>query len=215
MLNIEKGAQPKELIAFKKTPGASYSGLGGNVSRKLKLALLEEQGYLCCYCMRRIDLDSMKVEHWHPRSRFPREELNYTNLLAACNGVIAASDAKSEQCCDTRKADSLLKYNPANSAHNVEARLVYQGDGSISAPDDKAFSEQLGKSEQQGKSKRDPKNILNLNLAALRNDRKTSLLLCRTYWEQERVCGHVVRFVLNSNVCANLTRMAGWRSMPV
>ena len=151
MLNIEKGVQPKELIAFKMTPGASYAGLGGEAAQALKKSLLAEQGNLCCYCMRRIRLDSMKVEHWRPRSRYPAEELRYENLLAACEDSKPAHGAPSEQCCDTHKADRGLTYNPADRNHDVETRLEYKGDGRIHAPNDRVFNGELD-------------DILNLNL---------------------------------------------------
>ncbi len=47
----------------------------------LKQALLTEQGYICCYCLRRIEIGSIRIEHWLPTSKFNVFETNYNNLL--------------------------------------------------------------------------------------------------------------------------------------
>ena len=70
----------------------------------LRKALVSEQRGLCCYCMGRIRSDSMKVEHWRCQSRFCGEQLDYRNLLGACQG--GEGQPRSRQHCDTRKGDS-------------------------------------------------------------------------------------------------------------
>jgi|688.fasta_scaffold35067_1 uncharacterized protein (TIGR02646 family) len=49
-------------------------------------SLLKEQGYICCYCQRRIDLNNSHIEHFKPKDEnyYPELSLEYTNFLASC-----------------------------------------------------------------------------------------------------------------------------------
>lgn len=49
-------------------------------------ALLNEQGYICCYCGMRITRITSHIEHLKPRSNYPNLALEYTNLIASCQG---------------------------------------------------------------------------------------------------------------------------------
>jgi hypothetical protein len=101
----------------------------------------------------------MKVEHWHCRDCYPNEQLDYRNLLAACNGN--EGQPRSKQHCDTRKGNSLLSWNPADSNRDVEAMITYLGDGRIQSSD-QGFNRELN-------------DVLNLNEAFLINSRKAIL----------------------------------------
>ena len=58
----------------------------------LKESLLESQGHLCAYCMRRIDdADHVKLEHLYPQSLsisegHPEQTVDYSNMLVSCMG---------------------------------------------------------------------------------------------------------------------------------
>lgn len=161
MLNIVKSKPPGSLVAYAKTPGAYYGGQPSEVSRELKMSLLAEQGYLCCYCMRRIsNNEKLKVEHWCSQSGYPQFQLEYGNLLAACDGN--KGKRRNVQTCDTRKENEDLRYNPANISHDVESRIVYQSDGKIVVPADQLFDAQIN-------------NVLNLNEPTLVNNRKAAI----------------------------------------
>ena len=58
-----------------------------NRRRKLREELLKEQGYICCYCMKRINLDSSHNEHFWPKEVFRDRDMDYKNLFASCQGV--------------------------------------------------------------------------------------------------------------------------------
>ena len=132
----------------------------------LRNALAAEQRGLCCYCMGRIrpGANEMKIEHWRCQARYPNERLSYRNLLGACLG--GEGKPSSSQHCDTRKGDADLRWNPADPAHAIEARVRYDPDGTIRS-NDATFDAQLNQ-------------ILNLNLAFLKNNRKGVLdaVLC-------------------------------------
>jgi uncharacterized protein (TIGR02646 family) len=86
---IEKNLknEPKSLRLHRQKSVSNYD----NYAEKddLRRALLEEQGYLCCYCMSRIQTptqDKMKIEHFQSQHEFPELQLNFNNLLASCKG---------------------------------------------------------------------------------------------------------------------------------
>ena len=67
-----------------------YRDLVGDPKHQLALHLLKEQGYLCCYCMAKIDFGSYHLEHFIPRAaarhnpgQYPNQdvELGYENLF--------------------------------------------------------------------------------------------------------------------------------------
>lgn len=161
MRNIVKSKPPGSLVAYAKTQGPYYGGQPSAVTRDLKRSLLVEQGYLCCYCMRRVDNnDKLKVEHWRSQSGYPQLQLEYGNLLAACDGN--TGKRRSEQTCDTRKGNEELSYNPADSTHDVESKVAYRSNGEIFVPIDQLFDAQLN-------------SVLNLNHPTLVNNRKAAI----------------------------------------
>ena len=49
-------------------------------------SLLKEQGYICCYCQRQINLNNSHIEHFKPKDEncYPELSLEYSNFLASC-----------------------------------------------------------------------------------------------------------------------------------
>ena len=52
----------------------------------LENALLEEQGYICCYCGARVKKETVIKEHFLDKKNNERYTFDYTNLLASCEG---------------------------------------------------------------------------------------------------------------------------------
>ncbi len=96
--------------------------------RRLREELLKEQGYICCYCMGRLDIDSSHVEHFRPKGRFPAEDMEYGNLLASCQGI---GEDPAEDHCGHRKDDwySPLMVSPASP--EIEGMFRYGLDGTV------------------------------------------------------------------------------------
>ena len=67
----------------------TYSDFRGGEKHTLKYHLIQEQGSICCYCMKFIEFDC-HIEHFIPCSSTARDghslDLSYENLLASCNG---------------------------------------------------------------------------------------------------------------------------------
>ena len=101
------------------------------VKNDLRDKLLEEQGFICCYCMDRIERRNSKIEHFNPRSLFRIEQLEYTNLFVACLGGQGYSPDK--QSCDTKKGNDVLKY--INLLSDIEKSIEYKKDGLVFSKD--------------------------------------------------------------------------------
>ena len=102
MILIEKGSEPNAWIRYRLTQGTEFRAIP-----ELKDSLLKEQGYLCAYCMARIDQDHMKVEHFKPQSLYPQDIFAYGNLLACCLGK-----TQEKSHCDTFKRNSEISLSP-------------------------------------------------------------------------------------------------------
>jgi len=119
MKNIIKGKEPNTLVEYRSSlnkEALSNSESARSIfdnypdkSKGLKKSLLEKQGFICCYCMQRIeDKSTTKIEHFKPISQYPEKALDYNNLFVACNGVISVPndiDSKKIRHCDTSKGD--------------------------------------------------------------------------------------------------------------
>jgi uncharacterized protein (TIGR02646 family) len=87
---INKKKPPQSLIAWihgKKgeiNTHWDYDDMRPEVKQEVKLNLIQEQGYLCCYTGRRIGLANSHIEHLKPQDLCKNhEDTEYNNLLAA------------------------------------------------------------------------------------------------------------------------------------
>jgi hypothetical protein len=76
--------------------------------------------------MKRIDRESMKVEHRSCQERHPERALDYDNLFAACPGN--PGQPWPHQTCDSHKANADITINPGG---NIEPFLRYLADGRL------------------------------------------------------------------------------------
>ena len=189
MRAIVKGREPQSLTEHRQTPHSDYDNYPGRGKDALRLALVAEQRGLCCYCMGRIrpEANTMKIEHWQSQARYPDRQLDYSNLLGACRG--GEGQPFRSQHCDTRKGDDDLLWNPAEPAHAIEARVQYGTDGSIRSSN-VTLDNQLNQ-------------VLNLNLAILKTNRKQPLDVVLEWWKEEKakLQGPVPRERIEREVC--------------
>lgn len=157
MKRIIKNQEPKSLLEHRLQPFADYN----NYSQKeeLRASLLTEQGHICCYCMQRIKKDEMKIEHWRSQDEYPDLQLDYNNLLGACEG--GQSFQKHLQHCDTKKGNTRLTINPLDNLKNCEDLIKYLSNGRIYS-DDTTINNELNE-------------VLSLNMQTLVNNRKVIL----------------------------------------
>ena len=174
MRAIAKGREPVSLTAHRQTPHCDYDNYAAKDD--LRNALVSEQRGLCCYCRGRIrnEPTTMKIEHWRCWAHHSGKQLNYRNLLGACQG--GEGQPRRWQHCDTRKGDIDLAWNPADPAHSIETRVRYELDGSIRAGD-ADFDGQLN-------------DVLNLNLPVLKNNRKSIYDAILQWWKSQKNRSH-------------------------
>ena len=130
MKKIIKGEEPRELRAYRSSipnedmekPNIYEDYSDGGVLRE---QLLEEQGYICCYCMGRIDKRSSKVEHFQSQSGHRNKQIDYSNLFIACKG----GEGRRKQYCDTAKGNSSLIHIDLSRA--IENEIKYLKNGQI------------------------------------------------------------------------------------
>lgn len=97
---------------------------------QLRKVLFQEQKGLCAYCMRHLEIDKptgrFRLEHRIPLSTCKIMGLDYQNLLTVCEGGENKGNAT---CCDIKKADQEISFNPCERWH-IET-LSYKKSGDI------------------------------------------------------------------------------------
>jgi uncharacterized protein (TIGR02646 family) len=123
----------------------------------LRRYLLEEQGYICCYCMDRITCNNSKIEHFKPQTQYRENQLDYENLFVACLGE--EGEKNNFQHCDTYKGEKVLNY--INLLSKIESKVNYKKDklGIVISSNDVNIDNDINKT-------------LNLNIDVLKTNRK-------------------------------------------
>lgn len=80
MLYIKKGKLPKSFIEYTREKCARFDDMPSETKKELRRSLLEEQGYLCAYCMRRIADGGAETKIEHLQARNLSNELVYPQL---------------------------------------------------------------------------------------------------------------------------------------
>ena len=123
-------------------------------------ALLRDQGGLCAYCTRRVDVNSGHVEHIIPQSEGKGGDdpnsVDYRNMLAVCDGF---EGDQAGLTCDRARGSRPLAINPLDAAQ-VDC-ITYRHDGTIGSVDT-SICDCLNKT-------------LNLNQEMLKRNRRAAL----------------------------------------
>ena len=137
MRQITKTVPPNEFEEFCKMPGATYDTLSGNPKKALRKRLLEDQGYICCYCGRRIQNDHhTKIEHIKCQENYGHLALDFNNMLASCDGGDMDRQKKVKPThqlhCDAKKGDNDIPISPLE---DIEELLIFFDDGTVKGKD--------------------------------------------------------------------------------
>lgn len=106
MIKITKGKEPNSWCEHRLTYGATYEP-----TEDLRNSLLEEQGYICAYCMRRIPVkdansnETTRIEHIVPQTTGTKE-MDYSNMVICCPGALDGNFH-----CDKKKADQKISFS--------------------------------------------------------------------------------------------------------
>lgn len=115
----------------------SYENAPTNVKDEIRNCLLQEQGFLCAYCMSRINVSKMRIEHFLCQDTYPELSLEYSNMLGCCAGGESNKNENNKSIlhCDVSKANIDISINPLNANPPVEQVIRYTKDGNISTTD--------------------------------------------------------------------------------
>ncbi|MHB8370153.1 MAG: retron system putative HNH endonuclease [Leptospirales bacterium] len=147
MKYIVKGQEPQAFSQWKDRENddwsPTYDALPGKTKQALKESLMREQGFLCCYCERRVTISDSHIEHLRPQSGFPDQTLAYPNLLCSCQGERVKGDPVHCGHAKENWFDETLLISPLHP--ECENRFSFTGDGHIKCRDasDKAASETI------------------------------------------------------------------------
>ncbi len=147
---IQKQSEPENFKKWKEKTPMTFDHLNKEEFRRpikspLKKSLMQEQGYICCYCESRIIENDSHIEHIKPQNLFPELDLDYQNMLCSCIGNrIAGAPIHCGHLKD-RWYDENLFVSPLDA--NCETRFKFKKDGSISSADknDNAATQTINK----------------------------------------------------------------------
>ena len=131
MRYIEKGEEPRSLTEYKQKKDAYFDGYP--YKDHIRERLLKEQGYLCGYCMRRLNsVKDVKIEHLLPQSKLkedPKEALNYKKMIGVCYGNQNTARDKRALTCDAHRGNADLTVTPLSKT--CIAQIKYRSNGEI------------------------------------------------------------------------------------
>jgi len=141
---------------------------------KVKVALLKEQGYICCYCQKTIaNNDTTQIEHLKSRENYPINSLDYDNFLASCDGGQIENTNRDKsipsypEFCGKNKRNRELSITPlqpdCSSYFQYQLDFIINTDAkSITVSDTEIAAEVIA--------------VLNLNVEKLKNNRYQAVL---------------------------------------
>jgi uncharacterized protein (TIGR02646 family) len=137
MKYIKKRQEPRIFSQWKmerlnKGKRTTYNNLHGKEKQAVKVSLMEEQGYLCCYCECRLTEDDSHIEHFFPQTYFSQLELEYDNLLCSC---MKEREAGIPLHCGHRKDEWYDLNMPSPLDATTEKRFLIYGNGEIKPTD--------------------------------------------------------------------------------
>ena len=138
MKYIVKLDEPDDLAKWKADANdnwqPSYNNMPSDIKNSVKSSLSKEQGGICCYCERRLDMNDSHIEHFKPQSKYPADSLAYSNMLCSCQSKI---DKKEPRHCGILKEnwfDKELLVSPFDQT--CQKRFAFLGNGEIKPNND-------------------------------------------------------------------------------
>lgn len=127
----ERNREPQELSEYRDTtPDATYDDL--RCKEQIRQSLVNEQGYICAYCMGKIDVNDSTIEHYisqkrHKDSPYSEEEHKKQSLLYSNMYGVCINNAKH---CDKKRGN--IPINILDPHHDsCEELITYNLDGEI------------------------------------------------------------------------------------
>lgn len=191
MIYIKKSKEPIALTNWKKKhPNGTYGNLNSKIKRELRNTLLEEQGFVCCFCGKAIGVEDLTISeiiqrplckgeehntsnaHIIPQSVDSTKTLDYNNICASCD---TRKSNNSECHCDHKQGNNCIPISPLQE--DCLSFFSFNSDGTIEANQQKSPDEQ-----QKAKETID---ILGLNDKSLDLEREKRLNMFQELEELE------------------------------
>ncbi|MFY7937699.1 MAG: retron system putative HNH endonuclease [Flavobacterium sp.] len=140
-------------------PASRLAGVHYYSKKELREALNAQQGYLCAYCMARVDdTHKTRIEHSQTRNRAPELTFTYTNLLTVCNGEDEKPAGIDKLHCDNSRGNQILLVSPFDG--NCETHFRFDAAGQV---------------HHMSNEGEDTIKILNLNIRKLKHLRNEAI----------------------------------------
>ncbi len=111
-------------------PANRLTGVNYYSKKEMRVYLNNQQGYLCAYCMTRVDdTHHTRVEHLQSRKHHSALTFEYTNLLTVCNGEDEKPKGNDKIYCDNSKGDKAILVTPFDA--DCETHFRFDAAGQI------------------------------------------------------------------------------------
>lgn len=185
MIEIKKFREPRKLESYRQKPDASYAGMKSDLKKEILDSLLQEQGHICAYCMRRIPESRQlpqgvlpaTIEHWYPQNPESKEDigqgLDYRNMYAVCAGNRGCGN-KDDLTCDAKRGNRKLTVNPCKAS--TLTGIGYSANGRIFSLDpevDRDLNEKLNLNCEKLSLPQNRQAALNVLLSEIRKKHPT------------------------------------------
>lgn len=158
MRKIVKGREPDAFKRWRRqNPEKQYQDLTHNERQPVREACAKEQRHLCAYCCSRIDINNthtVRIDHVKPQSRFPRDSLNYQNMVVSCS---------TPNQCDIAKDNHIIDLTPF--MQECESELNFTLSGRVRGHTDR--SERLIETVNLGSNEDDNEALINKRRCAI------------------------------------------------
>ncbi|KAB8335131.1 TIGR02646 family protein [Scytonema tolypothrichoides VB-61278] len=140
MKYIHKSKEPDSFTKWKQKLGSripDWKSFPQPVKNEVYHSLLQEQGFVCCYCGMSIGRKQCHIEHFRPKSVYRDLTFEYTNLIASCQGEDEHKPRVPVHCGHKKQAwfDEELMISPLDP--KCADYFKYSGFGEILPTDDK------------------------------------------------------------------------------
>lgn len=167
MKYFKKEQEPKQFTDWKlndkmyQRGNPRWNRLPGSIKEILRECTCKEQGYICCYCERKLNPGDLHLEHFKPRKHYPLRQLEYDNIYCSCQLDIDKGDPR--HCGNSKGSwfNEELLVSPLDSS--CETRFKYTYDGQIHS---------IGEDDNQAK---ETINRLQLNIDKLQSLRRVAI----------------------------------------
>ncbi len=147
MKHIQKGEEPWAFTRWKAKAGTnwrpSYDLLRGKEKAAVKAALMKEQGFICCYCERRLTDTDSHIEHFQPQRLSGVDALDFGNMLCSCQSNLCPGEPLH---CGNLKGDwydPRLLVSPLDPACESHFAFLANGEIQPASSGDPAASETI------------------------------------------------------------------------